>query len=365
MGAGGAGILALINLRFCGGSGGVDKTAILESARKISYGDYSDVYREKWTWDKVVKGTHYSNCGYQRCAWNIYVKDGIVWREEQAADYEEINSDLPDFNPRGCQKGGCYSDRMYDQSRLTAPLKRVGERGGGSWKRVSWDEAITDIADRVIDAMMSEEDGPGSVYWDLGSSSSNGCHGMGVVRTGYLLDTPILENTTEMGDHAPGVPVTTGKLIATSSMDDLCNADLILIWGGNPNFTHIPNAHFIYEARYRGAYIVTIAPDFSPSTIHADEWMNVNIGTDAALALSMAKVVIDEKLYKPEFLVEQTDMPFLVRLDTDEFLREADITSGGADDLFYVFDTTTGKAVEAPRSSLALEDHQAGAGRNI
>jgi DMSO reductase family type II enzyme molybdopterin subunit len=203
--------------------------------------------------------------------------------------------------------------------------------------------------------MISEKDGPGSIYWDIGSSSSNGCHAIGVIRSGYLLDTPILENTTEMGDHAPGVPVTTGKLIATSSMDDLCNSDLILIWGGNPNFTHIPNAHFIYEARYRGAYIVTVAPDFSPSTIHADEWMNVNIGTDAALALSMAKVVIDEQLYKPDFLVEQTDMPFLVRLDNEEFLRETDMTPGGADDVFYMFDTASNKVVEAPRSSLALE----------
>lgn len=356
LGAGSAGVLALINLRFRSGSGDTAKTKVLEKISRISYGNYNDIYREKWTWDKVVKGTHYSNCGYQRCAWNIYVKDGIVWREEQAADYEEVSSDLPDFNPRGCQKGGCYSDRMYDQSRLTAPLKRIGERGEGRWKRVSWDEALTDIADRFVDAMIAENDGPGSIYWDLGSSSSNGCHAVGLTRSGYLLDTPILENTTEMGDHAPGVTTTTGKLIFSSSMDDLCNSDLILIWGGNPNFTHIPNAHFIYEARYKGAYLVAITPDFSPSTIHADEWVNVNIGTDAALALSMAKVIVDEKLYKPEFMVEQTDMPFLVRLDTEEFLREKDLTDDGADDVFYVFDTASNKIIEAPKSSLALED---------
>ncbi|MBW2291837.1 MAG: hypothetical protein JRG94_05950, partial [Deltaproteobacteria bacterium] len=50
---------------------------------KVSYGSLGDLYRTKWTWDRVVKGTHYANCGYQRCAWNVYVKDGVVWREEQ------------------------------------------------------------------------------------------------------------------------------------------------------------------------------------------------------------------------------------------------------------------------------------------
>ena len=143
--------------------------------------------------------------------------------------------------------------------------------------------------------MISEQDGPGSIYWDLGSGASNGCHGLGLTRTGYLLDTPILENTTEIGDHMPGVTTTTGKLVFNSSMDDLHYSDLILIWGGNPNYTHIPNAHFIYEARYNGAHVVTITPDYNPSAIHADEWVPVNLGSDAALALSMAQVIVEEE----------------------------------------------------------------------
>ncbi|RMF23164.1 MAG: hypothetical protein D6760_05980 [Deltaproteobacteria bacterium] len=95
----------------------------------FSYRSYEDVYRERWSWDRVVRGSHYSNCGYQRCAWNVYVKDGIVWREEQLGAYPQTNPELPDFNPRGCQKGACYSSRMYDQARLTVPLKRSGRRG--------------------------------------------------------------------------------------------------------------------------------------------------------------------------------------------------------------------------------------------
>ncbi len=357
--AGTVGALALYNLGFRGETkapANSDKTSASKNFRKIRYDGLGDVYRERWTWDKVVKGSHYSNCGWQRCAWNIYVKDGIAWREEQLATYEPVKPDLPDYNPRGCQKGGSYTERMYDDSRLTVPLKRVGKRGEAKWKRVSWDEALSDIADKFIDFMISEKDGPGSIYWDLGSSSSNGCHAVGLTRTGFLLDTPILENTTEMGDHAPGVTTTTGKIIFTSSMDDLCYSDVVLIWGGNPNYTHMPQAHFIYEARYKGAYLVCVAPDFSPSAIHADEYVPVNIGTDAALALSMAHVIVEEMIYKPDFMAEQTDMPLLVRLDSEEFLREKDLSRDGDDDVFYIFDTVANEIVEAPKSSLALDD---------
>ena len=72
------------------------------AARKVHYNDYSDIWREKWKWDKVVKGTHTrANC-CAACSWDVYVRDGIAWREEQAAIYEPHRPDVPDFNPRGC-----------------------------------------------------------------------------------------------------------------------------------------------------------------------------------------------------------------------------------------------------------------------
>ena len=105
-------------------------------------------YREKLAWDSVSKGTHLINCWYQRnCAFNVFVKDGVVVREEQMADYPATNDDVPDFNPRGCQKGACYAGVMYDKARLLHPLKRTGERGAGSFERISWDQALDEIAD--------------------------------------------------------------------------------------------------------------------------------------------------------------------------------------------------------------------------
>jgi DMSO reductase family type II enzyme molybdopterin subunit len=317
------------------------------------YRSWEDLYRRQWAWDSVHRGTHFVNCWYQRgCNWNVYVKDGLVFREEQAAEYEQTKPGVPDFNPRGCQKGACYSQRMYDPARLRYPLKRAGARGAGKWTRISWEQALREIADRTIDVL--REDGPGSITWDPGTANTNGCNGIGAHRTGFVLDTPIIDVNCEVGDHHPGALATLGKISCASSADDLFHADLILIWSGNPNCTQIPNAHFINEARYKGARVVCIAPDYNASAIHADQWVPVDAGTDAALGLTISQVMVEENLYDARFVAEQTDLPLLVRTDTQRLLRQSDLEPKGADDVFYVFDKTEGKIRAAEQGSLAL-----------
>ena len=231
---------------------------------------------------------------------------------------------------------------------------RVGARGAGRWKRLSWDQALREVADATIDAL--DQHGSGSIFWDAGTGLTNGCHGLGLSRTVMLLDTPLIEPNAEIGDHFPGFGVTMGKAVFGSSADDLFHSDLILFWGGNPNYTNIPNMHFVNEARYNGARVVCIAPDFNPSAIHADEWVPVNMGSDAALGLSMAHIMVEENLFDAAFVTEQTDLPLLVRSDTGRFLRQSDRAEGGEKDRFYVFDHESGEIREAPRSSLALAE---------
>jgi DMSO reductase family type II enzyme molybdopterin subunit len=330
-------------------------TATGPGAGGTDYRSWKDVYRARWTWDSISKGTHLVNCWYQaHCNWNVYVKEGVVFREEQVGTYPQTNPDVPDFNPRGCQKGACYSQRMYDAGRLRHPLKRAGERGEGRWKRISWDQALREIADRTIDELRTN--GPAGIVWDFGTQVTNGCHGIGLHRTGTFLDTPIFDMNAEIGDHHPGTVVTTGKEFGASSADDMFYSDLVLLWGGNPTYTQIPNAHFICEARYKGATIVSIAPDFNASSIHADLWVPVEPGTDAALGLAMAQVMIEENLLDEGFIREQSDFPLLVRKDTRRFLRESDLEPGGAEDVFYVFDRASGEIREAPKWTLDLED---------
>jgi DMSO reductase family type II enzyme molybdopterin subunit len=317
------------------------------------YGDWRDVYRERWRWDKVVKSSHFVNCWYQaHCAWNVYVREGMVWREEQVADYPQTNEHVPDPNPRGCQKGACFSERMYDPGRVKYPLKRVGPRGSGRWKRISWDEAIGEVADAMLDTI--EQDGSDRVIWELGPLYTEGTMTAGHQRLSVLMDSTNLDMNTEIGDGHRGAAETFGKISFERSADDYFYSDLILIWGSNPLYTQIPNAHFLTEARYKGARVVCIAPDYNASSVHADFYVPVKPGTDAALGLSVAQVLVEEDLIDRDFLVEQTDMPLLVREDTHRLLRSADLKRGGSDEELYFQDRKRG-VLPAPRRNLRLD----------
>ncbi|MDR7540002.1 MAG: molybdopterin-dependent oxidoreductase [Armatimonadota bacterium] len=316
--------------------------------------DYSlhELRQRKLPWDRVVKGTHITNCWYQYfCSVNLYVRDGVVLREEQAGNYPPRTDGTPDFNPRGCQKGLCYPERLYDASRLKYPLKRVGQRGEGRWQRISWDQALDEIAEVLLETLVTE--GPEVIHEARGTMGFLGSSQLAAVSLLDVLGVPRMDVNTDLGDDHQGAALTFGKAVFSDSADNWFHADVILIWGGNPAYTHIPNYHFIAEARYRGAQVVAIGPDYSASAIHADLWVPVNIGTDAALALGMAQVILEEGLYRADFVREQTDLPLLVREDSGRFLREADLKRGGRDDVLYLWDEARG-LTEAPRKSLEL-----------
>jgi DMSO reductase family type II enzyme molybdopterin subunit len=181
-----------------------------------------------------------------------------------------------------------------------------------------------------------------------------GTFSAGQMRLNLLLDSCGLDMNTEIGDGHPGAAVTFGKIVAERSLDDYFFSDMILVWGCNPLYTQIPNAHFFTEARYKGAQIIAIAPDYNASAIHADQWITIKPGTDAAFALSLAQVIVSENLHNEAFLREQTDMPFLVRMDTGRFLRQSDMVKDGSAEVLYVYDQQTKQIIEAPRDTLRL-----------
>jgi DMSO reductase family type II enzyme molybdopterin subunit len=341
--------LSLLHLR-CGEPSDTVQTAVRTVAGPApqTYGDWQDVYRQQWTWDKVVKGAHHViNC-VSACPFNVFVKDGIVWREEQNAIMEANSEKYPDFNPRGCQKGICTSQLMYSPQRLKYPMRRVGERGEGRWKRITWDEALTEIADKWLDVAV--EDGPECVVYDSGTANAGYGSEAAEMALMNMLGCTQLDGWACAGDMPLGVIMTWGLFNVDGTSDDYFNSDLILLWLGNPSYTRIPDAHFIWEARYNGAKVVSIAPDYNPSTMHCDDWLNVRVGSDAALALGMAHVMVTEGLYDAAFVKEQTDLPLLVRSDTRKFLRKSDVERSGSPEIFYLWDAASGRAVEAPGS---------------
>jgi DMSO reductase family type II enzyme molybdopterin subunit len=317
-----------------------------------TYHDWRDVYRERWRWDRVLRGTHtHANCT-SSCAFNLFVRDGIVWREEQSAPYAPTNAALPDTNPRGCHKGTSYSDLLLGPSRLRHPIRRVGPRGSGQWKRISWDEALDEIADALVD-VLARRGGEGAVC-ELGPNVDLGPNTVAAHRFFGQIGAPITDSMAQIGDLSVGGTITLGTSHPDGSSDDWFRSDYLVLWGFNPVTSRIPDAHYVVEARYRGARVVTITPDYSQSAIHSDQWISVRPGTDAALALG-CQVILEEELHRPEYLVEQTDLPFLVRTDTRRFLRESDVIEGGRDDCFALWDGAKQELLWAPGTAGSSE----------
>lgn len=311
-------------------------------AEEYPYRDWEDLYRREFTWDKIGKAAHCINC-VGNCAFDVYVKDGIVLREEQLAKYPQINPNVPDANPRGCQKGAIHSAAMYEGDRLRYPLKRVGERGAGKWQRMEWDDIATEIADKIIDIF--EKYGAGKLMTHTGSGNLSMVRFAAPYRFASLVGGVQLDIFTDVGDLNTGAHLAYGNPLESFTSDAWFDADYIMMSLFNPNATRIPDAHYLWEAKYNGARIVSVAPDYNPSSIHADLWMPIKQGADPFLSMAFVQVIIEEKLYKPSFMKEQTDLPVLVRVDNGKMLREADLKEGGSDQNFYHWDLNSNAAV--------------------
>jgi len=312
--------------------------------KEYPYRSWEDLYRKEWTWDSTGFMTHSNGC-VAGCAWKVFVKNGIPMREEQLSQYPQLPG-IPDMNPRGCQKGAVYCSWSKQPDHLKWPLKRIGERGERKWKRISWDEALTEIADKVIDTTVQR--GPGNIYMPKRPFAV--ITSTGYTRMAKLLGAISPDVSSMTGDLYPGIQTVRMPARTVSTFDDWFTSDLILMWHKNPIVTRIPDAHFLMEARYNGARLVNISADYNPSSIHSDLFVPVTMGTDSHLAAALVNVLIADKKYKVDYLKEQTDLPFLVRTDNGKFLRETDFKKDGNDQVFYLWDTKSGKAVPAPGS---------------
>ncbi len=319
------------------------------STRAGREGSWADAYRQELSWDEVKWGTHCVDCYPGGCPMRVYVRDGEIVREEQAGTFQTIEEGVPDFNPMGCQKGVAWSRTIYGKERLLHPLRRADKRGEGKWEEISWDEALTDVADSLLDAI--EESGPESIIRLTGAESGNPVSN-GFGRVMGMLGSLSTDVNAEINDFSPGLYLTFGKFNICSSLDDEFHAELVLFFQANHMYTVIATSHYTAEARYQGTEIVLFAPDCSPSHIHTDYYYPVRMGSDAAWALGASQVIIEEGLYNERFVKEQTDLPLLVRLDTGRFLRASDLEDGGADDEFYAWDGAAGGLAAASKTTL-------------
>jgi len=321
----------------------------MSDARKTNPTEQRQRSRIEQEWDEAHFGTHCVNCVPGDCPIYVLVKDGKVVREEAAGVREQVEPGVPDMNPMICQMGLAWSLGMDAPDRIKYPLRRVGERGEGSWERISWDTALTEVADAILDA--HEEVGPESLVLEVSPQIAASGPSSRLVN---ILGGQDFDPNATINDFHTAYLQTFGKSSLAHSNDDVFHSDVILVWHSNPAYTNTQWFHFMAEARYRGAEVILISPDVSPSHSHVDVHIPVRHGTDAALALGICQVVISEGLVDWGFAGSQTDLSLLVRTDTGRFLRQSDVETDGSDERFFQGHPRRG-VVPADPASLRLD----------
>ena len=203
-----------------------------------------------------------------------------------------------------CAKVNRYLERVYSPDRILHPMRRVGRKGEGRFERISWDEALDEIAARfreIIAASGPQAILPYSYAGNMGLLS----YGSMDRRFFQALGASLLDRTICAAAGARGFEATVG---ATMGFDPeaIVEARLIVAWGANIVSSNVHLWPFIEEARRRGARVVTVDPFRSRTAEESDQHLALLPGTDAALALGMMHVIFRDGLEDREFLERHT-----------------------------------------------------------
>ena len=222
----------------------------------------------------------------------------------------EGNPVHPGSRGRNCAKGPATLNQIQDPERIRYPLRRVGKRGGGQWERVTWDEVLDDIGGRIRKAIV--EGRPKEVMYHLGRPGHELIylqrifHAWGI--DGHNSHTNVCSASARAGYafwHGMDRP-----------SPDHANARFILLLSSHLETGHYfnPHAQRIIEAKQRGAKVAVIDSRLSNTASMADYWLAPWPGSEAALLLAMAHVIIRERRYDADFVRRWTNW--------DEYLRE-------------------------------------------
>ncbi len=224
------------------------------------------------------------------CIMDFYVKDGAMVYQKGAEDAANQGS--------RCPKGLAGSQMLTDPDRIKYPLKRVGKRGEGKFERISWDEALDLVANKLIE--VKEKYGPEAVLFEYGRDP-----GVNFVRhlLTDLYGTPNIYGHTSICEMDRRLAALTvyGHVYPVR---DFANCKFAMLWGYNP----LAAPQGLYEQREllhaleRGMRLVVVDPVFSSTAEKAHEWIPIKPGTDGALALAMCRVIMEEDLYDREFV---------------------------------------------------------------
>ncbi|MHA1109080.1 MAG: molybdopterin-containing oxidoreductase family protein, partial [Alphaproteobacteria bacterium] len=222
----------------------------------------------------------------------------LVTTEDGRVTKVAPNPDHPASRGAFCIKGiRGLPELTYHKDRLLYPLRRTGERGEGRWRRISWDEALDEMAQRFLS--VREEHGPLAIAGAVSNANfSRGVMVALLMRTlgspNWLMNQDLCGGCRAVSDRITGITITGGE--------DIDNTDCALIVGRNPQAADPVQWTALKKAQARGAKIVVIDPARTPAAKMADLWLQPRPGADAAIALAMIHVVITEDLHDRDFV---------------------------------------------------------------
>ena len=231
------------------------------------------------------------NC-YDTCSIKTYVQDGVVKFIEGASESTYTDGGL-------CVKGYSYTRRPYSPDRVKYPMVQDGRRSG-KWRRVSWDEALDMIARKML--KLKEEDGS---LLGLGMTKYSGNFGI----TNYGVEG--LMSSLGYTTRFVGTPCWPAGIDAQNydmgnmwcnDPEDMVKAKYVIIWGANPAWCSVHSMKYIMEAKRRGAKVVVVDPIFTQTAAKGDVYWQPETGSDGALALGMARHILDKGLVDEDFV---------------------------------------------------------------
>ena len=282
------------------------------------------------------------------CGMNAMVSDGRIVSLIQAADYPEA-----EYNPRGCLRGLSFTNLIYSPDRLKHPLIRVGARGEGKFREATWDETLDHLAEKLNDVMRRH--GPESVALSVQVPGTGYVHKGALIRLVSMFGWSVLHGYTMNGDLPMFWPQTFGVQSEESESLEWANSKYMAIFGSNILVTRIPDSKFLNIAQERGAKILVVDPNFTPTAAKANEWLPINPNTDGALAMGIVGEIVNRRLYDDSFVKTFTDLPLLIRADNGKRLLASEVkelaeeAAKARDDvpeyreLYVVFDDTLGR----------------------
>ncbi|AJC15050.1 molybdopterin-containing oxidoreductase family protein [Pandoraea sputorum] len=230
------------------------------------------------------------------CALHVTVENGVAIKVQGDADHPTTKGVL-------CTKVSRYTERTYHPDRLLHPLKRVGPKGSGEFVRVSWDEALDEIATRLgaIAAREPEAILPYSYAGTMGFVQGESM----AARFFNKIGASDLDRTICASAGAAGLRYTYGAGVGMH-VEHFVDSKLILIWGSNPITSSVHFWAIAQEAKRRGAKLIAIDPYRSLTAEKCHQHIALLPGTDAALALGMMHVLIAEDLVDHEYIARHT-----------------------------------------------------------